>query len=268
MSRLKRLGQMQTGTVIRAVLWSQIAVGLFLVLADIGPALPSLLSPSRAPAMDMPVRPGDQTRRYDPAAWPDGPSAPTRPYDMPANLPSRLIFDVADIGGAPVLTMIGAIRAGDAKRFSDWLGEQGDDLPVRVTLNSPGGSVSDALAIGKRLRADKRETQVLAGDICMSACPYVLAAGVARRVDHEAAVGVHQHYHGENTLLPAFVAVEQIQAGQGRVLEYLDEMGIDPMLMRHSLATPPKEIYVLLPEELETYRLATEILADGKSPRE
>ncbi len=259
MNRLKRLGGISAGSVIRGVLWTQIAMGLFLVLADIGPTLPQLLSPSRAPGMDAPVAPGDQTRRYDPAAWPDGPNAPTRPYDMPANLPSRLMFDISGTDDAALLTMIGGIREGDADRFSDWLAEQ-DNVPTRVTLNSPGGSVSDALAIGIRLREDKRETQVMAGDICMSACPYILAAGTARRVATDAAVGVHQHYFGENTMLPAFVAVEQIQRGQGKVMEYLDRMGIDPMLMKLALATPPDEIYVLVPDELEQYRIATEIL--------
>lgn len=259
MSRLSRLKQISAGQVIRGVLWSQVAVGLFLVTADIAPTLPQLLSPSRAPALDTPVAPGDQTRRYDPAQWPTGPDGPTRPYDMPQNLPSRLVFDVTGTGDDAILTMIGGIREGDAERFGDWLDGQ-EDVPGRVALNSPGGSVSDALAIGTRLRDDKRETLVLAGDICMSACPYILAAGTRRRVSESASVGVHQHYFGENTLLPAFVAVQEIQRGQGRVLSYLNDMGIDPMLMTLSLATPPKDIYVLLPEELEQYRLATEIL--------
>ncbi|MEL6809414.1 MAG: hypothetical protein AAFO97_16700, partial [Pseudomonadota bacterium] len=52
---------------------------------------------------------------------------------------------------------------------------------------------------------------------------------------------------------PAAFAVEDIQRGQGEVMTYLDEMGIDPLLMQHALSTPPDEIYVLLPEELERY---------------
>ena len=245
--------------VIKAVLWSQVFVGAFLVLADLGPRIPALFSPSRAPAFDSPVAPGDQTRRYDPAAWPESPSAPTRPYERPVNMPSRLLFDVIEVDGAQVMTLLGQIKEGDAERFGQYL----DDLatpPDRVALNSPGGSVSDALAIGERIRAEELPTEVLDGDICMSACPYILAAGPTRRVSEGGAVGVHQHYYGENTLMPAFLAVKDIQRGQGIVLDYLDRMGIDPLLMRHSLATPPEEIYVLLPEELTEYRLATEIL--------
>ena len=42
-------------------------------------------------------------------------------------------------------------------------------------------------------------------------------------------------------------------------MEYLSEMGIDLRLMRHSLATPPDEIYILTAQELIDYSLATEI---------
>ena len=36
-------------------------------------------------------------------------------------------------------------------------------------------------------------------------------------------------------------------------MTYLDEMGIDPLVMTHALSTPPDQIYVLLPKELERY---------------
>ena len=81
-----------------------------------------------------------------------------------------------------------------------------------------------------------------------------MAAGTSRDVPEDASVGVHQHFFGESTLLPAFVAVEDIQRGQGEVMTYLDQMGIDPLVMQHALVTPPDEIYLLLPEELTRYR--------------
>jgi hypothetical protein len=87
----------------------------------------------------------------------------------------------------------------------------------------------------------------------MSACPYVLAGGAQRSIDDTALVGVHQHYFGQNTLLPAAFAVEDIQHGQGEVMRYLIDMGIDPAVMQHALTTPPDQIYVLLPDQLEAY---------------
>ena len=53
------------------------------------------------------------------------------------------------------------------------------------------------------------------------------------------------------------MAVEDIQRGQGEVMIYLEEMGIDPLVMSHALTTPSDEIYLLLPEELERYNFVT-----------
>ncbi|MEO0401791.1 MAG: hypothetical protein AAF214_05400, partial [Pseudomonadota bacterium] len=144
----------------------------------------------------------------------------------------------------------GGIRAGDAPRLIDLMTETGAET---LLLQSPGGSVSDALALGRFIRSQGINTQMLAGEFCLSACPYLLAAGEQRDIDRDATVGVHQHYFGENTFLPAAFAVEDIQRGQGEVMTYLDEMGINPLVMQHALSTPPDEIYILLPSELEDY---------------
>jgi hypothetical protein len=53
------------------------------------------------------------------------------------------------------------------------------------------------------------------------------------------------------------MAVEDIQRGQGEVMEYLSDMDIDPLIMRHALLTPPDEIYLLTPDEMQTYNLTT-----------
>ena len=128
-----------------------------------------------------------------------------------------------------------------------------DPRPETLILQSPGGSVGDALELGRTIRALDIATEMRRGEICYSACPYILAAGATRMLEDGASVGVHQHYFGESTILPAFVAVENIQRGQADVMVYLDEMGIDPMVMTHALGTPPDEIYILLPEELARY---------------
>ena len=91
----------------------------------------------------------------------------------------------------------------------------------------------------------------------MSACPYLLAGGVLRQAAPGAMVGVHQHYFGQNSVLPAFLAVKDIQRGQAQVVGYLADMGIDLRLMQPALATPPEDIYVLTAQELERYRLTT-----------
>jgi len=240
-----------------AILGLQVGLALLLFGADVARVLPGILSGSTAPGMTEPTRPGDQTRRYAPDDLTFRPPAPgSRPIPSTLDMPSRLAFDTADWDGGTALTLTGTIADGDANRLAEWLETQAVP-PTTVFLNSPGGSVLDALAIGRTLRRLEVGTAMTETDICLSACPYILAAGTSREVAEGAWVGVHQHYFGQNAALPAFLAVEDIQRGQGEVMAYLIEMGIDPALMQHALMTPPSEIYLLEPEELLAYRLAT-----------
>ncbi|MHA6347089.1 COG3904 family protein [Roseivivax sp. CAU 1761] len=246
-----------TGTPVRralkAALGLQIALGAALVWGDMtatptgGLRLPG--AAPRPPALTEPVRPGDQRRRFDPAA----PRPATRPGRDPGALPDRLVLSRID---AETWRLEGGIGEGDAERIAARLGDL-KPLPETLVLQSPGGSVTDALTLGREIRRLGLVTRMLPGEFCYSACPYLLAAGTARRVPDAAAVGVHQHYFGESTLLPARFAIEDIQRGQAEVMVYLAEMGVDPAMTRHAMATPPDEIYLMLPGELDEYALRT-----------
>ena len=233
------------GRVLIWVLFFQIALAGLLFWGDLRDGLRLPGFGPRAPQLTEPVRPGDQTRRFNPdRAPPGGRPMPSTP------LPDRLTLTVVEGGKRALLE--GGIVPGDADRIEKKLAELAPK-PEGVILNSPGGSVQDALMLGRYLRSADLTTALRSGDICYSACPYLLAAGTSRTIPEDASVGVHQHYFGESTLLPAFVAVNDIQRGQGEVMTYLDRMGIDPLVMQHALVTPPSEIYVLLPEELARY---------------
>lgn len=242
---------------LRFVLVVQMVLAGGLLARDFLEVAPTLALPARAPAFDAPVAPGDQTRRFAPVRRPFRPGTPVPGFDA-ADMPSRLLIEERPDGR---VRLTGEIVEGDADRFAEWLAGRGEaPLPEAVLLHSPGGSVSDAIAIGRALRMAGLATTMEAGAVCLSACPYMLAGGVARTVSRTAKVGVHQHYYGEQTFLPAFLAVEDIQRGQAAVVVYLDDMGIDLRLMAPAMATPPEDIYLLLPDELRDYRLATEIL--------
>ncbi|MEL6884876.1 MAG: hypothetical protein AAFP87_10235 [Pseudomonadota bacterium] len=241
---MKTWGKNPVARILSGVLIFQLGLGVLLILGDMqGLRLPTL-GPD-APRLTEPVRPGDQRRVFRPDR--DRPNV--QPLRDPGQLPERLVLTRND---GTTYRLEGAIEAGDADRIIAQLGTS-EPEPKVLILQSPGGSVHDALVLGRHIRAQGMQTQMLAGEFCYSACPYLLAAGTARDIDSDASVGVHQHYFGENTLLPAAFAVEDIQRGQGEVMTYLDEMGIDPLVMTHALSTPPDQIYVLLPTELERY---------------
>jgi len=241
--------------VIRGGLFLQMALVAILLGRGLVAAWPTIAWPSTQPQFDVPVQPGNQTRRFNPSNMPLRPAEdgnPDRPFRSTGDMPDRLAFSQ----DGDVLTLTGSIMVGDADRLIENLT---DDV-TQVRLNSPGGSVYDALSIGQSIRDAGITTSVTQGDICLSACPYILAAGTERVVHTDAQVGVHQHSFGTSSALPAFLAVAEIQRGQAEVMVYLDQMGVDPLLMQHAMKTPAKEIYILLNDQLQDYNLATEIM--------
>ena len=232
--------------VLTGALAFQVGIAAMLVLGDMQQA--SFNWPGsgpKSPRLTEPVGPGDQRRQFRPER--DRPA--TRPARDPGDMPPRLVLTAM---GETTYRLEGTVAEGDAERIIKRM-QEARPHPERLVLQSPGGSVADALALGRHLRAEGIEVRMLSGEYCFSACPYILAGGAVRDIPDEALVGVHQHYFGESTLLPASYAVEDIQAGQGEVMIYLDAMGIDPLVMHHALTTPPDEIYILLPEELRDY---------------
>lgn len=241
----------KTGRVMRVMKWllgAQLGLAALLILFDLGPTLPRFMTPSDAPMLDRPIGPNDQTRLYRL----NRPATPGPGIDP--NMPRRLLVEATDVEGAAALRLRGAIAPGDAERVTEDI--RGAE-PNLILLDSPGGSVLDALTLGRLIRELGANTRLEDNAVCMSACPYMFAAGVEREVAETARLGVHQHSFGESSILPAFLAVEDIQKGQADVLEHLDDMGVDLRIMGPAMATPADEIYILSQEELRDWNVVT-----------
>lgn len=248
------------GRSLRLILLLQVIIAGFLIISDIGARWRFNLAFDQS-APTGPISPGDQVRRYDPTQpRPQFSNPETNPdINLPADLPPRLEFALQeDPNLGTILVMNGAIEVGDADRAKAYF-ESLSDAPDAVAINSPGGIVDEALAVGRLLRARELNTLILPGMACLSSCPYILAGGLERRVSLTGAVGLHQHYFETPGYMPVFFAVEDIQRSQGATMGYLIEMGIDPGVMVYGLMTPPNDIYVLVESELLNSRLATEV---------
>lgn len=239
-AKLKPIRRMLTG-----VLAFQIVLAAFLFIGDMGRDFSLPVRGPSAPGFDQPTRPGDQMREYDPTL----PTAPGTQIDGP--MPERMVLQPLNDGRA---LLTGRIQAGDGERVATQLSSSQAE---EVVLHSPGGSVMDAIEIGRAIRDAGKRTALRSSDVCLSACPYILAGGTERSVAEGGRVGVHQHYFGENTFLPAFLAVRDIQRGQAEVMRHLDDMGVDPMVIVPGLSTPPQSIYILTVQELEESNLTT-----------
>lgn len=227
---------------IRAVLISQVLLGVVIVGLDLWRS-----PPAAAPGMFAPPAQGPSVRPYRPDLRPGAPGGPAmRP------MPDALEFSQDD--GA--IRILGQIAPGDSARFLAWLDQTRPDETL-VSLDSSGGSVSDALEIGRAIRSTGLATEVQDGSVCLSACPYMLAGGTERRVAAEGVVGVHQHYFGQSTILPAFMAINDLQRAQAQVIDFLAEMGVDLRLLSFAFRTPPDEINILTPEQMRDLDLVT-----------
>ena len=126
---------------------------------------------------------------------------------------------------------------------------------VRYEINSPGGSVSAAIAIGRMFRTEK--ISLLVDDNCVSACVLILAGAVERLIATSARVGIHRPYL--ETTPQQNLAPEQVKNTYSGMLQamraYLKEMNVSERLADDTLKTEPEAIHFLSAEELNTYGL-------------
>lgn len=165
----------------------------------------------------------------------------------------------------------GAITADTPHVFKKFA--QGRDLRgMTLALDSDGGSVLGAIALGREIRklgltttvgrtVESEEhgiTQVsLSPDAdCESMCPFVLLAGVHRTVPKDARVMVHQIWLGDRRDDPTAASYSAedlvlVQRDIGRLAQYTAEMGANGELLNLALRIPPWEpMHLLTPEEM------------------
>ncbi|SEH57205.1 hypothetical protein SAMN05216228_10042 [Rhizobium tibeticum] len=189
--------------------------------------------------------------------------APVEVKTDPALLKKAIRFDLQPGG---VLLAQGTIEVGAATRFQTEIETRGEYVKT-VSLDSPGGSVGDALAISKLIRERKIATSVAGGALCVSSCPIVMAGGVVRTADKDAVLGVHQVFNGTKEKLSPELAMSEAQRTTADVTRHLDEMGIKPGLWIHAMETPPDRLYYLSPDEMKEFALVAPPAAVAKKAK-
>ncbi|KEO53981.1 hypothetical protein [Thioclava pacifica] len=184
-------------------------------------------------------------------------SGPDPENDNSEAMPDHLAIRIA---GAE-MRLRGHIAPGDAGRVALEIAarRRAGDPVARVTLDSTGGSLHDALLIGRVLRSAGVTTEVRDNDICFSACPYLFAGGAQRIAQGNARLGVHQATDAESDQerQSPRAMLSDLQSSEARVISYLDEMGVGLGMLQPALATPPDRIHVLSAQELSRYHLTT-----------
>ncbi len=189
-----------------------------------------------------------------------------------------------DVQCATLISASGAITADSARDFKRFL--QGRNLRfATVVLDSDGGSVLGAIALGREIRkaafattvgrvvdVDDKGT-VNSGEApravlspradCESMCAFVLLGGAQRFVPPEARVMVHQIWLGDRREDPTAASYSAedlvlVQRDIGRLAQYTAEMGASIDLLDLALRIPPWEpLHSMTREEIHRTRLAT-----------
>jgi len=199
-------------------------------------------SPGVAPSILAPLLPGGD-KRLLPLRQPDGRLAQSMTFEL--------------VGGGRLLAT-GTITPGTSNAFASEIEHRGDYVKT-VVLDSPGGSVADALAMGRLIREHKFATEVDAGKYCASSCPLVLAGGVERRAGERAVIGVHQvaaiKSAGNRPPRDEMSVAQNVSA---RCQRYLGDMGVNLQVWLHAMETPHDKLFVFKPDELKSLALVTE----------
>jgi hypothetical protein len=174
----------------------------------------------------------------------------------------------------------GAITAETPRHF-EIFAKTHDVRGATIALDSDGGSVLGALALGRAIRRlemvtmvgktvdlpptdnSERRARLMPRAYCESMCAFVLLAGVERQVPGEARVLVHQIWLGDRRDDPtaANYSAEDlvlVQRDIGKLAMYTIEMGGTIDLVETALKIPPWEPMRLLSrEELRGMKLVT-----------
>jgi hypothetical protein len=193
------------------------------------------------PSILAPLLPGGD-KRLTPLPQPDRAMAKPMTFEL--------------VGGGKLMAT-GTITPGLSEAFAAEVGKRGDYIKT-VVLNSPGGSVTDALAMGRLIREKKFATEVEAGKYCASSCPLLFAGGVERRAGDKAAIGVHQvaAISSANSAAPRD-EMDVAQRISARCQRYLGDMGINLQVWVHAMETPHDKLFIFKPDELKSLNIVT-----------
>jgi len=160
-----------------------------------------------------------------------------------------------DSFSGPSYVVIGEprITEGYALRAKRKIEQSGATL---VVVDSDGGLVSEAMALGAWIREQGLDTAV--AQSCASACVEVFAGGRERLVGNEARVGIHQI----SVAISAFDSAEAGQYSVARSAEYFQNMGIDSHLVIARSAVPPAQMKWLTGKEAVDWNLVTGLIPE------
>lgn len=254
--------QLTDGMVMRAVFFALLGFTAVILYRDFQAMRTENADNQPAPILDQPVLPALPASA--PALQDDGEegggdvrSAPDVVTDTDT-LRQPLQMELVSDG---VFRLTGTIAPGSAVRFADETAEQAEYIQI-IELDSPGGSVTDALTISAAVREAGWSTRVRSGALCASSCPLIFSGGKERVAGTDAAIGVHQIFTTQNDQRSKAESISGTQSLTARITRHLQTMGVDGELWVHAMETPPQYLYYLTTQEMTDLQLATSVSSE------
>ncbi|SHH25314.1 hypothetical protein [Bradyrhizobium erythrophlei] len=220
-------------------------------------AVPSAARPNRnAPGDDLSSF-GDEVKPPQPA--PAGVSGDvacngTGAVGLSITINGEITMKTAqDVG--KLFTAFHAAEQGD-KRSCTRTSSDKNDLSAFGThfdINSYGGDVSAAMAIGRLFRKESASLGVEGH--CISSCVLILAGAVDRQVSGDNVVGIHRPYLASGRTATSAEIAATYSGYLAQIKSYLREMNVPTRLATDMLAVEPEAVRMLTLKELESYRL-------------
>ena len=176
------------------------------------------------------------------------------------------------------VSAVGIVTADSPKAFDDFARDR-QLGGATIVLDSSGGSVNDAIALGRRFRglgalttvgatirsqtAQGERARVVPEAYCESMCVFLLLAGKTRYVPATAHVRVHQIWMGDradDAKAASYTAQDLmiVERDIGRLAKYTFDMGGTGDLLSLALSVPPwEDLHELSRSELRLTNLVT-----------
>ncbi|WP_461314335.1 COG3904 family protein [Bradyrhizobium embrapense] len=176
------------------------------------------------------------------------------------------------------VSAVGIITADSPKEFDEFARSR-QLAGATIVLDSSGGSVNDAIALGRRFRglgalttvgtsvvnqaAQGARASVLPDAYCESMCVFLLLSGKTRYVPPAAHIRVHQIWMGDradDAKAASYTAQDLmiVERDIGRLAKYTFDMGGAGELLSLALSVPPwEDLHELSAAELRVTNLVT-----------
>jgi hypothetical protein len=156
------------------------------------------------------------------------------------------------------VSLNGPIAKGDLNRLKAAFGRR--LTPTKqapsIVLDSPGGELSEAMAIGRWVRETKLRVLIRQNAKCFSSCVYILAAGQQKMVLGD--IGIHRPYL---LSVPSAGVEAAMRNALRKSRDYFENMNVPVQLADAMFSTPPEKLMILDESELSAYRLNQDDIA-------